>query len=334
MILAGDIGGTKTILGLYALSPAGLYCIRQTSYASAAYDTLEEIVAGYLRQQAKPIAAACFGIAGPVAEGRGEVTNLPWTVEEARLSALTACPVSLLNDLEVAALGMLSLAPEEFAHLNPEAQPGGIGNMAVIAAGTGLGEAVLYWDRERYHVIATEGGHSDFAPNDAAEDGLLVYLRNAFRGHVSYERILSGAGLVNIYRYLRDSDYAPEGLAVRELLCSVDDPARVISQHGLERQDKLCQEALSLFARIYGAEAGNLALKCLARGGVLVGGGIAPKILPALEDGAFMLGFRNKGRFSGLLSGLPVKVALNPHTALLGAAHHAASMLTDGAARG
>jgi glucokinase len=332
VILAGDIGGTKTVLGSYEPSPAGLRCVRENTYPSSSYDSLEAVITDYLRPHREAVEAACFGIAGPVVAGRGEVTNLPWIVEERRLSQLIGARVGLLNDLEATALGMLSLAPEEFVQLNPDA-PAGSGNMAVIAAGTGLGEAMLYWDSGRYRAIATEGGHSDFAPNDAAEDALLAYLRSRLGGHVSYERVLSGAGLVNVYHYLRDSHFAPESLESSERVRAGEDPARVISSRGLGSHDPLCREALRMFARIYGAEAGNLALKCLARGGVLVGGGIAPKILPALDDGEFMRGFTHKGRFSGLLASLPVRVALNPHTALLGAAHHAASLTTDVNAR-
>ena len=224
-------------------------------------------------------------------------------------------------------LGLLRLGPEEWLELNPDAEPA-TGNRAVIAAGTGLGEAILYWDGLNYHPIATEGGHADFAPNDPLEDGFLVHLRDRFGGHVSYERILSGAGIASLYDYLRRIEHLPECPELAADLRETDDPAREISRHAQEREEPLARETLRRFARLYGAEAGNLALKCLARGGVLIGGGIAPKILNALvEDQQFMEGFRAKGRFAEFLSGVSVRVALNPNTALLGAADYAARCL-------
>jgi len=333
LFLAGDIGGTKTTLAMMEADAAGALAIRRTeTFTSASESSLESIIAKFLsRGRETGIQGACFGVAGAIIDGRCKTTNLPWPeMSEAGLAKAAGVPrVKLLNDLEAMAYGMLFLAPSDFVELNPSVKPGPArGHAAVIAAGTGLGEAILYWDGMNYHPIATEGGHSDFAPNDELEDGLLAYLRQTVGRHVSYERILSGTGIALVYRYLRDIDHLPESPALAEALSATDDPAREISRHAQEHNDPLARETLRRFARIYGAEAGNLALKCLARGGVLIGGGIAPKILNALvEDRQFMEGFRAKGRFAEFLRQVPVRVALNPNTALLGAADYAARCL-------
>ena len=328
MLLAGDVGGTKTILAQYEKSTDGLERVRERLFPSGDYASLDDIVAEFLSDQSVPVEAACFGVAGPVFDGCSRITNLPWLIEERSLSATTGVArVKLLNDLQAMSLGLLRLGPEEWLELNPNAEPN-TGNRAVIAAGTGLGEAILYWDGLNYHPLATEGGHTDFAPNDAVEDGLLTYLRQKLGGHVSYERILSGRGIADLYDYLRQIGHAPESPALAQLLGGTDDPAREISLFAQEHHDPLARETLRRFARIYGAEAGNLALKCLSRGGVLIGGGIAPKVLNALvEDAMFMEGFCSKGRFADFLQHIPVRVALNPNTALLGAADYAARCL-------
>jgi len=333
MLLAGDVGGTKTILALCDAGPEGLPAtiLREETYPSAGYGSLEEIVEDFLSGRGEPLDAACFGVAGPVVDGRCQTTNLPWLIDERRLMARLGIPrVKLLNDLQAMALGLLGLRDDEWVELNPGAVPV-TGNRAVIAAGTGLGQAILFWDGHLYHASATEGGHGDFAPNHALEDGLLVYLRNKFGGHVSYERILSGPGILNIYEYLRDIDHAPESPALAASIRMADDPAREISTHALVAGDALCRGTLALFARIFGAEAGNMALRCFATGGVLIGGGIAPKILPALQDGNFLEGFLAKGRLSAFLATVPVRVALNSHTGLTGAADFAARMLLKSA---
>ena len=328
MLLAGDVGGTKTILAQYEKSTEGLERVRERLFPSADYASLDDIVAEFLSDQSVPVEAACFGVAGPVFDGCSRITNLPWLIEERALAANTGVArVKLLNDLQAMSLGLLRLGPEEWLELNSDAEPA-TGKRAVIAAGTGLGEAILYWDGLNYHPLATEGGHTDFAPNDEVEDGLLRHLRAKFGGHVSYERILSGSGIAHLYDYLREAGRIPESPALAKVLRATDDPAREISFYAQEHGDALARETLRRFARMYGAEAGNLALKCLSRGGVLIGGGIAPKILNALvEDGQFMEGFCVKGRFADFLRHIPVRVALNPNTALLGAADYAARCL-------
>ena len=329
MLLAGDIGGTKTALSLYAYGDGLLQHLRGATFASAQHPTLEAIVKQFLAEgEALTLQAACFGVAGPVLDGRSAATNLPWIMETATLAEalqLPAARVKLMNDLEASAFGMLYLAPDEFAVLNRVAPPRS-GNRAVIAAGTGLGEAMLIWDGARFRPMATEGGHCSFAPADDLQMALLMELRRSFGGHVSFERVLSGPGLFNIYAFLRRYRATPEPVWLTNAL-RAGDPAPVISRHGVAGDDDVCREALDLFVSIYGAEAGNLALKCMAIGGVLVGGGIAPQILPALQSGGFMQQFTNKGRFGDLLRGIEVKVALNPGAPLLGAAYTAAALL-------
>ncbi|HEX9880515.1 MAG TPA: glucokinase [Candidatus Binatia bacterium] len=323
MILAGDIGGTKTILALFEEKGAGLRPVRDATFANADHGTFKEVLKLFLREEtASSVESGCFGVAGAVINGRTRMTNLNWELNESVLAeALGVKRVKLLNDLAATAYGMVHLSPDDLKALNPAGQKG-TGNIAVIAAGTGLGEAMLYWDGSQYQPSASEGGHADFAPRSDLEIKLLRYLREKLKGRVSYERVLSGPGLLNIYSFLRDSAHGTEPPWLTEKL-KTGDPSATISQLGVTREEPLCTEALDLFTSIYGAEAGNLALKCLATGGVYVGGGIAPKILPALERGAFLNSFGDKGRFSPLLKRMELKVSLNPGTALLGAAHFA-----------
>jgi glucokinase len=321
LILAGDIGGTKTILALFEHTASGLRQVRDAVFRSADYRSFDDVVTVFLGADTGALNAACFGVAGPVIAGRAQITNLPWTLDEAALAKRTsAARVKLLNDLAATAYGSIFLHDDERSVLNPGAAPRPTGHIAVIAAGTGLGEALLYHDGTHYHPIASEGGHADFAPRTDEEIELLRYLRARFKGHVSYERVLSGPGVYNIYCFLRDTRYAPEPAWLAEQLGG-GDPSATIAENGLSGADPLCVKTLDLFADIYGAEAGNLALKCLALGGVFVAGGIAPKILPVLRNGSFMRGFTDKGRFATLVERLAVNVSLNPRTALLGAAH-------------
>ncbi len=317
MILAGDIGGTKTVLALYQKqTDGGLQCLREQTFASQEFTQFDAVLSAFL-PSATALESACFGIAGPVVNQRCQTTNLPWLVDAEPLKQrLGIARVQLLNDLEATALGMLALPAPDLVELNPNARTQ-VGNIAVIAAGTGLGEAILHWDGQQHLPVATEGGHCDFAPQSPQQDGLLAYLRKHFPAHVSYERILSGPGFGHLYDFLRDSQFAPPCPAVFDT--HERDRNAVISRLGLNDEDALCTEAVRMFVEIYGAEAGNLALKSLAVGGVFIGGGIGPKIRPKLESGIFMQAFKNKGRFLPLLDTVSVKLSLNPHTPLIGA---------------
>jgi glucokinase len=324
MILAGDIGGTKTVIAQYDASDGTLRQLRTAHFKSRDYPSLEVILAAYLKESpGLSLRAGCFGVAGPVIDGKCHTTNLPWEVDEQSLARGIDTPrVKLLNDLEAAAYGMLHLSAKELCVLNPGSRPGRRGHVAVIAAGTGLGEAMLYWDGQRHHPLASEGGHADFAPRTDQEIELLRYLRAQLGGHISLERVLSGPGFYHVYCFLRDRGYAAEPPWLAEKLRGAD-PNPLITQLGLAGEVPLCVATLELFSTLYGAEAGNLALKCVATGGVFVGGGIAPKILPALQSGGFMRGFTEKGRLSELLKTMEVSVAMNPAAPLIGAAHYA-----------
>ncbi|MDO9162114.1 MAG: glucokinase [Methylococcaceae bacterium] len=321
MILAGDIGGTKTVLTLLTNNADGTQaCIKEETYPSQQFPEFDDILTAFLPADVT-ISSACFGVAGPVVNQRCQTTNLPWLLDgEALKLKLATSKVKLLNDLEAMALGMLYLPAQELIELNPNAQVQA-GNIAVIAAGTGLGEAILYWDGYKHHPIATEGGHSDFAAQNVQQDQLLEYLRKSYPDHVSYERILSGIGFSHLYDFLCGHGFAPHCLDVPELDSKVDRNA-VISQLGLVGEDALCAEVVRLFVELYGAETGNLALKSLAIGGVFIGGGIAPKILPALQKGGFIEAFKAKGRFLPLLDKISVKVSSNPRTPLIGAINY------------
>jgi glucokinase len=328
MILAGDVGGTKTRLGFFEVSGPQVRPVAEGSYHSRDYPGMTEILRDFLHAHRPRAALVCLGIAGPVRQGRVETPNLPWVVDANRLEAELHCgPVALLNDLEANAHGLRVLGPDDFAVLNPGAA-GASGNQALISAGTGLGEAGLFWDGARHRPFASEGGHSDFAPRTPLERELDAHLARKF-GHASYERVLSGPGLVNVYHFLRERGGYPEELPALMEGLGVSDEAAAISMAALAGRSALCGEALDLFVSIYGAEAGNLALKVLATGGVFVGGGIAPKILPKLREPAFLEAFTAKGRMAELLWGMPVRVVLNDRAALLGAARHGADLLAE-----
>ena len=302
MILAGDIGGTNTRLALVDGDPRAPVAFDQ--YPSRSHASLEEIVRAFLAAHPAAVSDAAFAIAGPVRNGHVRVTNLAWTVDAGSLAALLGLErVLLLNDLEASARGLAALGPDDFHVLNA-GQPGALGNAAVCSAGTGLGEAGMYWDGRRYLPFACEGGHTDFAPLTAQQEALREFV-SAQHDHVSYERVCSGPGLVTIYSFLSGGSSLP---------------APEITQLALGGDDDVAVAALDLFVEIYGAEAGNLALKLMATGGVYLGGGIPPRILDKLGDGSFMRAFVAKGRFADLLSGIPVRVILNDRTALMGAA--------------
>lgn len=323
MILAGDIGGTKVSLGLFERRGSRLQLAGGNKFASRRYASLSELVREFVADSAAAkIEAACFGIAGPVRNGRVNVTNLPWQVEGGELAAeLRLTKVALINDLEANSYGLAELQPSDFCVLNT-GEPGAAGNAAIIAAGTGLGEAGLYWDGRRHHPFACEGGHADFAPLTKLDSEMFDYLSGRF-GRVSCERVLSGVGLFHIYEFLRDTKRGDEPASLAARLQD-GDPAAVIAAAAVNKESTRCLQALDLFVGYYGAEAGNLALKMMATGGVYIGGGIAPKLLPKLQEGGFLSAFMNKAPMRPLLEAMPVRVVLNPDTALLGAAHYAA----------
>ena len=340
MLLAADIGATKTNLAVFSPQDGPRSPLAEATFPSADYPSLEALVREFLAQVGLAVERASFGVAGPVVAGRTTITNLPWVMEETQLQeALNLPSVRLLNDLNAIAHAVPFLEPADLHTLNV-GQPAPGGAMAVVAPGTGLGEAFLTWDGSRYRAHASEGGHADFAPTNPFEVELLRYLQERFE-HVSYERVCSGRGLPNIYAYLKDSGYAEEPAWLTEQLAAADDPTPVIVNAALmtatvvlrhrppldgERPCELCVATLNAFVSILGAEAGNLALKVLATGGVYLGGGIPPRILPALEQERFMEAFRRKGRMSDLLAHVPVHVILNPKVALLGAAYHGLEM--------
>jgi glucokinase len=322
VILAGDTGGTSTRLALFELREGVLHRVVSEVVRSREAGSLEEAVTRFSARHRGEVTEACFGIPGPVRDGRAEALNLPWVVEARALArALGLQHVWLINDLEANAYGIAALEPGDLAVLNA-GTPDPSGNMAVISAGTGLGEAGLAWDGQRHTPFPSEGGHADFAPADELQIELLRFLM-AEHGHVSVERVLSGPGLHNIYRFLRDTGRSEEPPWLREEVTRGDAPA-LISRLGLEGRDPLCVRALDLFVAVYGAEAGNLSLKVMATRGVYLGGGIAPKIIERLRKPGFMEAFVAKGRMRALLEAVPVRVILNDQAALLGAARCAA----------
>lgn len=316
ILLAGDIGGTKTLLQLFE---AGGSILAERRFDSAAFASLERVVAGFLGDfPSLSLAAACFGVAGPVEGGRANITNLPWQIDAAQIAVEFRIPqVRLINDFQAVAYGIEALESRDLATLQAGVpQQGGV--RAVIGAGTGLGEGFMVWQGGYYAAFPSEGSHADFAPTDALQIELLRYLAARY-GHVSYERLVSGPGLVSIFEFLRASR-GQQASAELQTAMKAGDPAAAISDCAMGGKDDLAELALDLFVRIYGAEAGNLALKVLARGGVYIAGGIAPQIMGKLRDGEFLRAFADKGRFAGLLGDIPVHVVLNPKVGLLGAA--------------
>jgi glucokinase len=330
LILAGDIGGTKTNLGLFTEESDGLRLQRFAAFHSSDFSGLGPVVGRFLGEEGaagKDLAAACFGIAGPVVDNRVETPNLAWRVDGTALAAEIRLPeerLLLINDLVATAEGIPLLSTAELAVVQ-SGTAHSQANRVLLAAGTGLGMALLPWAGDHWLPVPSEGGHADFAPRTEEEIGLLVWLRKRLGGHVSLERVLAGPGLVHVYDYLRDE----EGLAPApdvEARLEKEDPAKVISEAGIAEAAPLYTRALAIFAGIYGAAAGNLALVGTAEGGVYLGGGIAPKILPALATAGFREAFAAKGRLRGYLERIPVQVILNDRTALLGAARRAAQL--------
>jgi glucokinase len=327
MILAGDIGGTNARLAYFLPQNGHLRLISERVFPSRDYSEFGEIVSTFLQGAATRPDLACFGIAGPVHNGRVETSNLPWIIEQSRLAKQIELPGTLLiNDLEANAWGIGALSSQDLVPLNQVAPS--IGNQAVIAPGTGLGQAGLYWNGSEHEVFACEGGHADFAPRGNLQVELLQFLESRY-GHVSYERVLSGPGLVNVYEFLRGKGYGdePEGFAAR---LEHADAAAAISGAALDGSNRLAEQALDLWISVYGAEAGNLALKVMATGGIFLSGGITPKILPKLAGPLFMRAFLEKGRLRSLLETVPVQVIINDKAGLLGAARCAAARSSNG----
>lgn len=324
LILAGDVGGTNTRLGLFEVAGGRPRLLIEKTFLSKNYKGLENILEEFLSGQRK-IASACFGVAGPVTQEVVIATNLPWWIDIQSLQKIISLKrVEVINDLVANAYGISVLEKRDFEILNS----GKIkkGNQALISAGTGLGEAILFWDGRQHVPSPSEGGHAEFGPRDHLELELFHYLSDRF-DHVSYERVLSGEGLSHIYQFLKDSKRFGSEPSWLSKKMGEEDPAEVISEVAQLKKNKLCAKALDLFASIYGAAAGNLALQVMAIGGVYVGGGIAPKIIWKLKDGTFMKAFKDKGRLSHIVVHIPVKVIMNERTALLGAAFRAMALL-------
>ena len=320
MIVAGDIGGTHTRMGAFSGGPASPKLDRWQEFKSKDYDSMEKIVEEFLSgggAGSKPD-AFCFGVAGPVVDGTARPTNLPWNLVAATMTETLGAPMSLINDLEANAYGVATLGPEDLVTLQ-EGAAKEHGNAAVISAGTGLGEAGLFWDGVSHRPFASEGGHSTFSPDTAEQVDLLNYLRQKFPDHVSWERVLSGPGLYNIYQFFRDTGRATEEPWLAEAIAGAD-AAAVIADSAEHGKSELCKKALNLFVVLYGSEAANLALKTLSVAGIYVGGGIAPRILAKLKEGSFLEAFLAKGRMRTLLERMPIHVIMNDKTALQGAA--------------
>lgn len=324
MILAGDIGGTSARLALCERKGRGFETITEDKFSSAAFPSLGAIVEQFLGGKSDKIERACFGVPGAVTGDVIKLANLPWTVDARAIKKqLGGIEINLINDLEANAYGLSELGEKDFAVLSA-GEPNPIGNAAIISAGTGLGEAGLHFEEEMKTLrpFASEGGHADYAPRNDLEIELLKFLLGKFE-RVSVERVVSGQGLKNIYEFLRDTHRAEEPVWLKEEIAESSDAAAVVSKNGIAGKSEICETALEIFVSAYGAAAGNLALKMLATGGVFLGGGIAPKILPKLKGGEFIESFRAKGRMRGLLEKIPVRVVLNDQAALLGAAHFA-----------
>lgn len=320
-LLAGDIGGTKSNLATFRIVGRELVLVRSQRYSSASYAGLNAILREYLAADERPILAACFGLPGPVHHGRAKPTNLSWGVDAAEISAGFEIPhVSVLNDLEANAYGIPHLKPSDFAVVQNGA-PDASGNCCVVSPGTGLGEAGMYWDGKRYHVWACEGGHADFAPRSPLEIALLEFLMKQF-GHVSAERVVSGMGIENIYKFLRETGRGNELPAVAAAM-KTEDPNRIISKFADSGECPMCVQTLEIFVGCLGAEASNMALKTMAVGGVYLGGGIPAKILPRIQSVGFLHAFNDKGRLSSILESTPVRVILNDQAALIGAGYYA-----------
>lgn len=322
MILAGDIGGTKTNLALFEFNNEKLEILEEGTYSSQEFREAEELISDFINKHSIKVKQTCFSVAGPVINGSCKATNIPWNIESDLVSTKLGFENTwLINDLEANAHGITHLSEDEYEVLH-EGKPGMRGNACVISAGTGLGQAGMFWNGDGYIPFACEGGHTDFAPRNDEQIELLKYIRRD-HNHVSYERVLSGMGLSNIYEFLRDTHKAEEPEWLAQELQMEDDQAATISRFAFEKQTEICVRALDMFVEIYGAEAGNAALKFMAFGGVFIGGGIAPKIIEKLKEPRFLNCFMDKGRMASVMEYMPVKVIMNNRTALFGAARFA-----------
>jgi glucokinase len=321
MILAGDIGGTNVRLAAFELEGRRLQCVVEHIYKAAEHKNVCEVVRKFISTEGILVDRACFGAAGPVRHGRVTFSNLDWVIDCRDLAALLRLKaVGLINDLEAYAYGVNTLESKDFVTLQ-EGTEDAAGNTAVISAGTGLGQAGLYWDGFRHHPFPCEGGHTDFAPRNELEQELLRYLLKKYE-HVSYERILSGPGIRNVYEFLRDTNKEQEPAWLTEQIKEASDVPAVISKAALEQKAPICERTMELFVSIYGAETGNCALKFLTVGGIFIGGSIAAKILPLMKRPEFMKAFLAKGRMERLLREMPVRIVLNDDAGILGAAYY------------
>ena len=321
MILAGEIGATRTRLAAFDTEGNKLQCVVEKTYMSQERGGLAELITGFIKTEGIPVHSACFGVAGPVTAGRSKISNLPWTIDRRELaSQLKLDSVGLINDLEAYAYGIDALESKDFITLSEGAEDAE-GNRAVISARTGLGVAGMYWDGFRHHPFACEGGHADFAPRNKLDMELLTYLQGK-HGRVSSERILSGPGIKNIYDFLRDTKKVEEPPDLREQMSQSPDPPALISKLAAEGKTPICDQTMSLFVTIYGAETGNCALHFMSTGGIFIGGSIAAKNINKMKDPAFMKSFLDKGRITPLLKQMPVKIVLNDDSGIIGAARY------------
>jgi len=321
MILAGDIGATRTRLAAFETEGNRLKIAAEKTYKSYEHTGLSQLIDQFVKSEGIPVHNACFGVAGPVRAGRSKISNSDWTIDSGELAFQLRLPtVGLMNDLEAYAYGVDALDSTDFVTLS-EGVEDAEGNRLVISARTGLGIAGLYWDGFRHHPFPCEGGHADFAPRDETEVQLIQYLRTKYE-HVSCERILSGPGIKNIYDFLRESGKAEEPAWLRDQISQASDPPASISKLALEHKAPICEQAMSIFAGAYGSATGNCALNFMATGGVFIGGSIAAKIVPIMQAPVFMQAFLRKGRMQSLLTDMPVKIVLNDDAGIIGAARY------------
>jgi glucokinase len=321
MILAGEIGATRTRLAAYESDGNTLSKVVEKIYMSQQETGLPDIISNFVKTEGIPVHSACFGAAGPVRGGKCQISNLAWTIDSRDLATLLKLKsVGLINDLEAFAYGIDGLESKDFVTLSAGIEDAA-GNRAVISARTGLGVAGLYWDGFRHHPFACEGGHSSFAPSNEIEIELLQYLHHKY-GRVSCERVLSGPGIKNIYDFLCDTKKAEEPAWLHEQLRTAPDAPALISQVALENKAAICERTLSIFVGIYGSQTGDCALNFMSTGGIFIGGSIAAKIVPRMKDPIFMQSFLDKGRMQSLLRDMPVKIVLNDDSGILGAARY------------